>query len=56
MKFMLTFTLQPGTRNEAILNSENRRTSPKGAKRLGRWTRAYLVRAMIYWRATIPVH
>ena len=39
MKFMLTFTLQPGTRNEAIARFlKTGGQSPKGAKRLGRWT------------------
>ena len=39
MKFMLTFTLQPATRNEA--NARFLKTGgqpPKGAKLLGRWT------------------
>jgi len=39
MKFMLTFTLQPATRNEAIARFlKTGGQPPKGAKLLGRWT------------------
>jgi uncharacterized protein DUF3303 len=39
MKFMLTFTLQPATRNEAIARFlKTGGPPPKGAKLLGRWT------------------
>lgn len=39
MKFMLTFTLQPATRNEAIARFiKTGGHPPKGAKLLGRWT------------------
>jgi hypothetical protein len=40
MKFMLTFTLQPATRNEAIarfLKTVTGGQPPKGAKLLDRW-------------------
>jgi hypothetical protein len=41
MKFMLTFTLQPATRNEAIARFlKTGGQPPKGAKLLGRWTSA----------------
>jgi hypothetical protein len=43
MKFMLTFTLQPGTRNEAITRFlKTGGQPPKGVKLLGRWTSADL--------------
>jgi hypothetical protein len=43
MKFMLTFTLQPGTRNEAIARFlKTGGQPPKGVKLLGRWTSADL--------------
>ena len=39
MKFMLTFTLQPDTPNEAIARFlKTGGQPPKGAKLLGRWT------------------
>ena len=43
MKFMLTFTLQPETRNEAIARFlKTGGQPPKGVKLLGRWTGADL--------------
>jgi len=43
MKFMLTFTLQPETRNEAIARFlKTGGQPPKGVKQLGRWTSADL--------------
>jgi len=43
MKFMLTFTLQPETRNEAIARFlKTGGQPPKGVKLLGRWTSADL--------------
>ena len=43
MKFMLTFTLQPETRNEAIARFlKTGDQPPKGVKLLGRWTGADL--------------
>jgi hypothetical protein len=41
MKFMLTFTMQPDKRNEAIARFlKTGGHPPQGAKLLGRWTRA----------------
>jgi hypothetical protein len=41
MKFMLTFTLEPDKRNEAIKRfMKTGGQPPKGVKLLGRWTRA----------------
>jgi hypothetical protein len=41
MKFMLTFTMQPDKRNEAIARfMKTGGHPPQGAKLLGRWTRA----------------
>jgi hypothetical protein len=41
MKFMLTFTMKPDKRNEAIARfMKTGGQPPKGATLLGRWTRA----------------
>jgi len=55
MKFMLTFTLSPATRNEAIARFQKTGGQPpKGVKLLGRWTRADFSRGYVLLETDDP--